>query len=375
MASPAPPKTAKKHHARLNNPFPRAVPLAAIRGADAAPRLSFAPTSKLAHAHDLPVGTRFRLRWDPSCGGVVSLSRVSSPGVGSGGGGGGRAMWETVPGVAFLSAASAATVADECRGSFALRDGPARLVPHRQHVDKIRAFYRCDAAGAGAGAVPELLRAAGFRASGATRFPVLVIAGVVSAARATSPSAPCGCCGLRAAGRRGARSAAAAARPALSARYWILLEEKSDTQVAFSVRIGDYQWTCAHDNAARPPPAAAATATAATRLHRPSLRLRLPARVQRLASKKMRLAAPSREDEAAAALLPEVERAEAPSEEEFNRVFLTYASSRDERFFGFGEQFSRMEFKGKRVPVLVQEQGIGRGDQPITFAANLVSYR
>jgi hypothetical protein len=56
-------------------------------------------------------------------------------------------------------------------------------------------------------------------------------------------------------------------------------------------------------------------------------------------------------------------------------VFLTFASSRDERFYGFGEQFSRMEFKGRRVPVLVQEQGIGRGDQPITFAANLVSYR
>lgn len=79
--------------------------------------------------------------------------------------------------------------------------------------------------------------------------------------------------------------------------------------------------------------------------------------------------APSREEEGSP-LLPMVERPE-----EFNRVFLTYASSRDERFYGFGEQFSRVEFKGKRVPVLVQEQGIGRGDQPITFAANLVSYR
>ncbi|CAO2174057.1 unnamed protein product [Urochloa humidicola] len=352
MASPAPPKTSKKHNARLNNPFPRAVPTSAIRGGDAAPRLSFAPTSKLAHAHDLPVGTRFRLRWDPSRGGEVSLSSIS-----------GRSMWETVPGVAFLSAASASTVADECRGSFSLRDGRARLVPHRQQVDKIRSFYRCDS---DAGA--ELLRAAAFRASGATRFPVLVIAGHVSAARASSsPSGPCGCCGRR----RGAR-----ATPVLSARYWIVLEEKSDTQVAFSVRIGDYQWTCAHGDLTKSP-SPPATATATTRLHRPSLRLRLSAsRVQRPGSRKTTKLAPSSGEEAAAALLPEMERAEAaPAPEEFNRVFLTYASSRDERFFGFGEQFSRMEFKGKRVPVLVQEQGIGRGDQPITFAANLVSYR
>lgn len=60
---------------------------------------------------------------------------------------------------------------------------------------------------------------------------------------------------------------------------------------------------------------------------------------------------------------------------EFNRVYLTFVSEREERFYGFGEQFSCMEFKGKKVPILVQEQGIGRGDQPITFAANLLSHR
>lgn len=58
-----------------------------------------------------------------------------------------------------------------------------------------------------------------------------------------------------------------------------------------------------------------------------------------------------------------------------NRVCFTYASEGNERFFGFGEQFSCIDFKGKRVPIFVQEQGIGRGDQPATFAANLVSYR
>lgn len=58
-----------------------------------------------------------------------------------------------------------------------------------------------------------------------------------------------------------------------------------------------------------------------------------------------------------------------------NRVMLSYGSHPGERFFGFGEQFSCFDMKGRRVPILVQEQGLGRGDQPITAAANLVAYR
>ena len=55
----------------------------------------------------------------------------------------------------------------------------------------------------------------------------------------------------------------------------------------------------------------------------------------------------------------------------FNRAYLTYASYPDERFFGFGEQFSFFDMKGKRLPIFVMEQGIGRGAQPVTFGANL----
>lgn len=58
-------------------------------------------------------------------------------------------------------------------------------------------------------------------------------------------------------------------------------------------------------------------------------------------------------------------------EEPYNRVYLTYASSPDERFFGFGTQYTYFDLKGRKVPVFIQEQGIGRGAQPITFAANL----
>lgn len=57
----------------------------------------------------------------------------------------------------------------------------------------------------------------------------------------------------------------------------------------------------------------------------------------------------------------------------YNRTFLTYATSLDEGFFGFGEQFTYFNLKGRRLPLFVMEQGIGRGAQPITFFANLLA--
>lgn len=60
-------------------------------------------------------------------------------------------------------------------------------------------------------------------------------------------------------------------------------------------------------------------------------------------------------------------------EKPLNRTFLTYASDKDEHFFGFGEQFTFFDLKGHRVPILVSEQGIGRGKQPLTFLADLTA--
>lgn len=62
-----------------------------------------------------------------------------------------------------------------------------------------------------------------------------------------------------------------------------------------------------------------------------------------------------------------------PAEDLPNRLFLTYASQADERFFGLGEQFTHLNLKGRRVPIFTQEQGIGRGAQPITLAVDLVA--
>ena len=52
------------------------------------------------------------------------------------------------------------------------------------------------------------------------------------------------------------------------------------------------------------------------------------------------------------------------------RTFLTYSCISDENFYGFGESFSYFNLKGKIVPILVSEQGVGRGEQPITDYLN-----
>lgn len=54
-------------------------------------------------------------------------------------------------------------------------------------------------------------------------------------------------------------------------------------------------------------------------------------------------------------------------------VSLNFASPRDERIFGLGKQYSYFNLKGKKVPVLVREGGIGRGKQPYTSALNSLS--
>jgi alpha-glucosidase len=59
--------------------------------------------------------------------------------------------------------------------------------------------------------------------------------------------------------------------------------------------------------------------------------------------------------------------------ERSNRTFLFLESNEEEGHFGFGEQFTYFNLKGKRLPILVQEQGIGRGAEPITTGANITA--
>jgi hypothetical protein len=52
------------------------------------------------------------------------------------------------------------------------------------------------------------------------------------------------------------------------------------------------------------------------------------------------------------------------------RSYLTYECNQTENFFGFGESFSYFNLKGRRVPIVVSEQGVGRGIQPLTDYLN-----
>ena len=54
----------------------------------------------------------------------------------------------------------------------------------------------------------------------------------------------------------------------------------------------------------------------------------------------------------------------------YDRVYLTYATRAEERFFGFGTQYTYFDLKGHEVPIFVQEQGIGRGLQPLMWGAD-----
>ena len=58
-----------------------------------------------------------------------------------------------------------------------------------------------------------------------------------------------------------------------------------------------------------------------------------------------------------------------------NRITLTFQSNAHERILGMGEQFSYVDLKGHKVPVWVEEQGLGRGDKGISFFTGLAGVK
>lgn len=60
-------------------------------------------------------------------------------------------------------------------------------------------------------------------------------------------------------------------------------------------------------------------------------------------------------------------------EQNTNRLILNLASDKAERIYGCGEQYSDLNLKGRRVPIWIQEQGIGRGHDLLTFLANVTA--
>ena len=57
----------------------------------------------------------------------------------------------------------------------------------------------------------------------------------------------------------------------------------------------------------------------------------------------------------------------------YNQLQLTYGCEKDEQFYGFGAQYSKLNMKGVRLPLFLSEQGVGRGYQPLSFILDLFS--
>ncbi|KAJ6741687.1 SULFOQUINOVOSIDASE [Salix viminalis] len=333
-------KITKKHHKHLNNPFPstpKSLPF--IQG-----RLLFnsqnVPSNKI-----FSVGKDFQLLWSIKNGGSLSIYHQSQPT---------KTLWSTIPGQAFVTAALCETEVEESRGSFAVKDRNVYLLCDHQTIEDIRVISEPDhyfdqfndlSSGNTSFAQKNDLKD--------TQFPALMITGWLFSNRRKKRHQESGIYKDTQFATRG---------PPTCARYWVLFDQKNNNQIGFQVRVG-------------PPNFEFQQRISPTPLGR---HRRLRWKLGKIRRRKLgwfRFVTRSRGFVAGSSSSEEEMEMKAAELTEFNRICITYSSEGNERFYGFGEQFSHMDFKGKRVPIFVQEQGIGRGDQPITFAANLVSYR
>ncbi|XP_059668307.1 uncharacterized protein LOC132313526 [Cornus florida] len=332
-------KTTKKHHRRLNNPFPstsRSLPF--IQGT-----LYFNPQTVPSH-QIFSIGEDFQLAWRSKNGGSLSISHQSQPT---------KPMWTTIPGQPFVSAAEAETEIEESRGSFVIKDRNVRLVCNHQTVEEIRVIDQSDwSSEAKFDDFPSYAELNQKIELKDTQFPVLLITGWIFCVKKRKKFENSGI---------QETSQLVEKESSTSARYWVFFSQKGTHQIGFQVKLGSPN---VHFHQRTPP--------RSNRVYRGFLR-----KIDRIQGRGAGWCGffPRRKGFATISSSEENVGMKAAKFAGFNRVCLTYSSEKNEKFYGFGEQFSHMEFKGKRVPIFVQEQGIGRGDQPITFAANLVSYR
>lgn len=339
-------KLSKKHHKRLNNPFPSSPkPLPVAHG-------NLFPSPKtLPHHQIFQIGEDFQLHWNPDNGGCLSIFHNSQPH---------RSIWSTIPGDAFVSAAFAETEVEESRGSFVIKDGDIHFVCNHQSLEDIKVINQSGI---------DLEEEGNDFSSGSFKlgqkkeflerlrdahFPVLLITGWIFSRKKLLKLFN----GENADFDMKKIKFGKMKRLSIAAKYWVLIDQKNSNQVGFQVLLGKPNLQFHSKHLLREAPRSFLS------LKRTLCRLR-----------RRRIGWFYRPLASARLSFEEEEEEKLEEFSKFNRVFITYSSEGDERFYGFGEQFSHMEFKGRRVPIFVQEQGIGRGDQPITFAANLVSYR
>ncbi|KAI4325612.1 hypothetical protein MLD38_030994 [Melastoma candidum] len=331
-------KITKKHHRRLNNPFPsppKSLPF--IQGS------LFIQSPSLTSTKVFPIGNDFQLGWSPQDGGSLSVSHRGHPA---------KAIWSTVPGRAFVSAALAESEIEESRGSFLIKDRRIHLICDHQTVEDIRVIGRTED-------FPEDFDPDYQREFSeceqdslqSKKFPVLLITGRIFSSGRKDRKDQC------------FGNNVLLEKDSAYGQYHIIFDQKTSSQVEFQVKLGKPR---VEFGIRLSPASVARRRLLKLRLNRSRKKRHGWHRIDPRTNRPV-MVAPAEEEEVAEITLPE--------NLEFNRVCFTYSSEQHERFYGFGEQFSHMNFKGKKVPIFVQEQGIGRGDQPISFAANLVSHR
>lgn len=340
-------KITKKHKKRFNNPFPSSASTTTIPCVQGS---LFINSKTVPSEQTYPIGHDFQLSWSSNNGGHLSISHLSQAT---------RPIWCTIPGQAFFSAAVADTEVEESRGSFLVKDRDVHLVCNQQSIDDIRVInHHFDHN------LEHEVADSSFEYEGSVsgqktdaedaKLPILLITGRLF--NMTKKTKTFQKHGIQ------ANIQFEAKEPSVYARYWVQFSQKTNHQVGFQVKIEKPNFISGKKE----------VPATASRIYRGFKR--------RLSNRKKRLGwcwylSRPRGFVLVSSVEEEMGNFDIPKAEEFNRVWLTYASDENERFYGFGEQFSYMNFKGKKVPILVQEQGIGRGDQPITLAANLVSYR
>jgi hypothetical protein len=66
----------------------------------------------------------------------------------------------------------------------------------------------------------------------------------------------------------------------------------------------------------------------------------------------------------------EIDVSPSTSGKKFEKVYLSFDSNAGEDFYGLGAQASFASLKNQSVPIFTREQGVGRGDQPVTGYEN-----
>lgn len=57
--------------------------------------------------------------------------------------------------------------------------------------------------------------------------------------------------------------------------------------------------------------------------------------------------------------------------DDVDSVVLTAGIANGEKVYGLGEQYRPLDLTGSVTPILPREQGVGRGEQPLTYLADV----